>query len=89
MKERQVGKQFIKERQEYLRLERATYQKSNLTKERQGRKKSVLLPSSKQIISGAERVDTLRVLGVTLNQQLNMSYHIDRTLSPCASSQFA
>ena len=54
-----------------------------------GRKKSVRLPSSKQIIPGAERVDTLRVLGVTLNQQLNMSDHIDRTLSLCASSQFA
>ena len=54
-----------------------------------GRQKSVLLPSSKQIIPGAERVDTLRVLGVTLNQQLNMSDHIDRTLSSCASSQFA
>src|SRR6218665_3603068 len=54
-----------------------------------GRKKSVRLPSSKQIIPGAVRVDTLRVLGVTLNQQLNMSDHIDRTLSSCASSQFA
>jgi len=54
-----------------------------------GRKKSVLLPSRKQIIPEAKRVDTLRVLGVTLNQQLNMSDHIDRTLSSCASSQFA
>src|SRR6218665_683691 len=54
-----------------------------------GRKKSVRLPSSKQITPGAEHVDTLRVLGVTLNQQLNMSDHIDRTLSSCASSQFA
>src|SRR6218665_1778495 len=54
-----------------------------------GHKKSVLLPSSKQVIPGAKRVDTLRVLGVTLNQQLNMSDHIDRTLSSCASSQFA
>ena len=53
-----------------------------------GRKKSVLLPSSKQIIPGAERVDTLRVW-VTLNQQLNMSDHMDRTISSCASSQFA
>src|SRR6218665_1147885 len=41
------------------------------------------------VIPGAERVDTLRVLGVTLNQQLKMSDHIDRTLSSCASSQFA
>ena len=32
---------------------------------------------------------SLRVLGVTLNQRLNMSDHIDRTLSSCASSQFA
>jgi len=54
-----------------------------------GCKKSVLLPSSKQIIPGAERIDTLRVLGVTLNQQLNMSDHIDRTISSCAPSQFA
>src|SRR6218665_573257 len=51
-----------------------------------GRRKSVLLPSSKQIIPGAECVDTLRV---TLNPQLSMSDHIDRTLSSCASSQFA
>src|SRR6218665_2004318 len=54
-----------------------------------GRKKSVLLSSRKQIIPVAEHVDTLRVLGVTLNQQLNMRDHIDRTLSLCASSQFA
>src|SRR6218665_1150730 len=49
----------------------------------------MLLPSSKQIIPGAKHVNTLRVLVVTLNQQLNMSDHIDRTLSSCASSQFA
>src|SRR6218665_372384 len=40
-------------------------------------------------IEGAERVTTLRVLGVILDAKLTMSDHISLVLSACASSTFA
>src|SRR6218665_1301082 len=45
--------------------------------------------SSEPIIPGAERVDALRVLGVTLNSRLAMGDHIDRIIATCASTRFA
>src|SRR6218665_2329655 len=46
--------------------------------------------SSEPLISGAERVDVLRVLGVTciLTPRLSGA-HLDRVLATCASSRFA
>src|SRR6218665_2529273 len=40
-------------------------------------------------IEGAERVSTLRVLGVVLDSRLTMSEHVFWVLSACASSTFA
>lgn len=40
-------------------------------------------------IDGAERVSTLKVLGVVLDSRLTMSEHVSRVLSACASSTFA
>src|SRR6218665_586564 len=45
--------------------------------------------SSEPLISGAERVDVLRVLGVILTPRLAMGAHLDRVLATCASSRFA
>jgi len=45
--------------------------------------------SSEPLISGVERVDALRVLGVILTSRLVMGAHLDRVLSTCASSRFA
>src|SRR6218665_3100335 len=45
--------------------------------------------SSEPHISGAERVDALRVLGVILTPRLAMAAHLDRVLATCASSRFA
>ena len=42
--------------------------------------------SSVPLISGAERVDALRVLGVILTPRLSMGAHLDRVLAMCASS---
>ena len=38
------------------------------------------------IISGAERVDSLRVLRVVIIHDLSMTAHLDQVLSSCASS---
>src|SRR6218665_1970182 len=43
------------------------------------------LPTS-PIICGAERVDSLRVLGVVITHDLSMTAHLDQALSSCASS---
>src|SRR6218665_313905 len=40
-------------------------------------------------IDGAERVSTLKVLGVVLDSRLKMSEHVSRVLGACASSTFA
>src|SRR6218665_3155692 len=45
--------------------------------------------SSEPIIPGAERVETLRVLKVTLNSRLAMGDHIDRVIGTCAYTRFA
>ena len=45
--------------------------------------------SSEPIIPGAERVEALRVLGVTLNSRLVMGDHIDSIIITRASSRFA
>jgi len=45
--------------------------------------------SSEPLISGAERVDALRVLEVILTLRLAMGAHLDRVLATCASSWFA
>src|SRR6218665_2214082 len=42
-----------------------------------------------QIIPGATRVDTIRVLGVTLSSNLEMDIHVDTALATCASSMYA
>src|SRR6218665_2825284 len=44
--------------------------------------------SSELLISGAERVDALRVLGVILTPRLTMEVHLDHVLATCASSRF-
>ena len=41
------------------------------------------------IISGAERVDSLRVLRVVITHDLSMTAHLDKVLSSCASSIYA
>src|SRR6218665_32855 len=38
---------------------------------------------------GATRVDTIRVLGVTLSSNLEMDIHVDTALATCASSMYA
>src|SRR6218665_3950563 len=45
--------------------------------------------SSVPLISVAERVDALRVLGVILTPRLSMGAHLDRVLATCASSRLA
>src|SRR6218665_2332098 len=42
-----------------------------------------------QIIPGATRVDTIRVLGVTISSNLQMDIHVDTALTTCASSMYA
>src|SRR6218665_2958998 len=37
-------------------------------------------------VKGAERVTTMRVLGVFINSKLSMSDHLDHLLASCASS---
>src|SRR6218665_1351977 len=44
---------------------------------------------SQPFIEGAERVTTLRVLGVILDSKLTMSDHVSQVLSTCASLTFA
>src|SRR6218665_285125 len=41
------------------------------------------------IIDGAERVTSMRVLGVTISSDLSMEVHLDRALASCASSEYA
>src|SRR6218665_1592841 len=53
-----------------------------------GRIRNVLPPAS-PIISGAERVSSLMVLGVVISSDLGISPHLDRVLSSCASSTYA
>src|SRR6218665_2987446 len=61
-----------------------------LIKQRQGsllsseRARDELAPS--QISPGATRVDTIRVLGVTLSSNLEMDIRVDTALATCASS---
>src|SRR6218665_2576909 len=45
--------------------------------------------SFEPIIPGAERVEALLVLGMTLNSRLAMGDHIDRIIATCASTRFA
>src|SRR6218665_1119120 len=64
-----------------------------LIKQRQGsllsseKARDELTPS--QISPGATRVDTLRVLGVTINSNLQMDLHVDTALATCAFSMYA
>src|SRR6218665_837415 len=44
---------------------------------------------SKPLIDGAERMTSLRVLGVLLDSKLTMSDHVSQVLSACSSSIFA
>ena len=48
-----------------------------------------VLPPASPIISGAERVSSLRVLGVVISSDLGISAHLDQVLSSCASSMYA
>src|SRR6218665_2888569 len=48
-----------------------------------------VLPRASPIISGAERVSSLRVLGVVISSDLGISAHLDQVLSSCASSMYA
>src|SRR6218665_3994016 len=43
-----------------------------------------VLPPASPIISGAERVSSLRVLGVVISSDLGISAHLDQVLSSCA-----
>ena len=47
------------------------------------------LPPASSIISGAERVSSLRELGVVISSDLGISAHLDQVLSSCASSVYA
>src|SRR6218665_518809 len=46
-------------------------------------------PPSQPFIEGAERVTTLKVLGVLLNPRFTMTDHISQVLNTCSSSMFA
>src|SRR6218665_671382 len=46
-------------------------------------------PPTSPIICGAERVDSLRVLGVVITHDLSITVHLDKVLSSCASSIYA
>src|SRR6218665_254246 len=64
---------------------------SNKTKELiifRRRSKSVTYPAE-PLISGAERVTSLRVLGVVISSRLTMGEHLNQLISSCASSRFA
>src|SRR6218665_1720786 len=50
-------------------------------KRRSSRASSPALP----VIQGAERVSSMRVLGVVLNSKLTMVDHLDQLLTTCAS----
>src|SRR6218665_2348518 len=50
------------------------------------RRSSVAFDHPEPFIRGAERVDTMRVLGVVVNSKLTMKDHLDHLLSSCASS---
>src|SRR6218665_3577663 len=47
-----------------------------------------VLPPASPIIGGAERVSSLRVLGVVISSDLGISAHLDQVLSSCASSMY-
>ena len=47
------------------------------------------LPPTTPTIAGAERVYSMRVLGVTINQHLTMSDHVDNLIASGASSIYA
>ena len=42
-----------------------------------------------RIVPGAERVNSIRVLGVTISSDLSMTPHLTEVLSSCASSMYA
>src|SRR6218665_1531990 len=46
-------------------------------------------PPSQPFIEGAERVTTLKVLGVLLNARFTMTDHVSQVLNTCSSSMFA
>src|SRR6218665_3672159 len=46
-------------------------------------------PSPITVLSGAERVTTLKVLGVLLNARFTMTDHVSQVLNTCSSSMFA
>src|SRR6218665_4201621 len=46
-------------------------------------------PPSQPFIEGAERVTTLKVLGVHLNARFTMTDHVSQVLNTCSSSIFA
>src|SRR6218665_3800972 len=46
-------------------------------------------PPSQPFIEGAERVTTLKVLGVLLNARFTMTDHVSQVLNTCSSSLFA
>src|SRR6218665_3675283 len=47
------------------------------------------LPPTTPTIAGAERVHSMRVLGVTINQHLTMSDHVDNLIASGASFIYA
>src|SRR6218665_1165247 len=46
-------------------------------------------PPSQPFIEGAERITTLKVLGVLLNSRFTMTDHVSQVLNTCSSSMFA
>src|SRR6218665_1505630 len=53
------------------------------------RRNKKALPPTTSTIAGAERVYSMRVLGVTINQHLTMSDHVDNLIASGASSIYA
>jgi len=47
------------------------------------------IPLPPRIVPGAERVDSIRVLGVTISSELSMTPHLTEVVSSCASSMYA
>jgi len=63
--------------------------RSSTTREMLVKRKCFKGPLIPTVIPGAERVDTMRVLGVTLRSNVKVEYHLDEVLATCASSLYA
>ena len=59
------------------------------TKEMLVSRRGIKRPPKPPIVQGAERVDSIRVLGVMIRSDLRMSSHLDTVLASCSSTLYA